>query len=140
MTDSTLPPANPNSGAAPAPSSAPQSNPLDALEAILQQAKTKPAGGTPGVAPAPAASTQLDAAAVAAAEAQKEAELAALEATQKAGDAVQVQAKLADLQQVTQSPEYHARVEQDAAQQQAHATQQHDQAEFEIHQLGHTKI
>lgn len=111
-------------------------NPLDALEAILQQAKAKanPAGD-------PTAAAMPDPAAEAAAEeAKKQAELERMQAENRIKDEVKLKAELALLQNVGSSSEEQARVAQNQARQQDQDQQAALKAEYTIHQLGHTKI
>ena len=133
-----LPPLDPIVGvdpAAPAPVADDQ-NPLDALEAILQQAKAKanPAGDL-------AAAPMPDPAALAAAEdAKKQAELERLQAENRIQDEAQLKAELALLKNVGSSSEDQARVAQNEARQHDQDERAEKKAEYTIHQLGHTKI
>jgi hypothetical protein len=111
-------------------------NPLDALEAILEQAKAKSGAGQKGGAD----SAKPTDTAEAEAEAQRQADFLAMQKASQAADAIALEEKMADLQQVTQSPQYQARVEQNAALEQTQAIHQQKHDEFEIRQLGHTKI
>lgn len=137
MTDpanSTLPTAANATAGVPA-----QSNPLDALEAILQEAKAKASAGEATNAPAPVP-TGPDPAAAAALEAKKEADLATLLETNKVLDEASLKAELAKLSQVSNMSEEKARVKQENDEEQSLITQQQKRDEFVINQLGHTKI
>ncbi len=111
-------------------------NPLDALEAILEQAKAKSGAGQKGDADG----AKVTGTAEAESEAQRQADFLAMQAASQAADVIALEEKMADLQQVTQSPQYQARVEQNAAQEETQALHQQKHDEFEIRQLGHTKI
>lgn len=128
------PAAPPAAGAAKDPTNG--TNPLDALEAILEQAKAKSSTGQKGGADADKPTDTAEAEA----EAQRQADLLAMEEASKAADAIALQEKMVDLQQVTQSPQYQARVEQNAALEQTQAIHQQKHDEFEIRQLSHTKM
>lgn len=129
MTDAPL---VPNAAVPPA-----DQNPLDALEAILQQAKAKadPTAGDPNAAPAP------DPVALAAAEdARKQAELEQLQAENKVIDEAQLKAELELLRNVGSTSADQARVSQNEARQLDQDERAEKKAEYTIHQLGHTKI
>lgn len=126
-------PVDPSVGVDPA---AGEQNPLDALEAILQQAKAKanPAGD------ATAAGMPDPAAIAAAEEAKKQAELERMQAENRIKDEAKLKAELALLKNVSNSSEDQARVAQNEARQQDQDERAEKKAEYTIHQLGHTKI
>lgn len=133
MTDAPLAPT-----AAPQTTAPADQNPLDALEAILEQAKAS-AGTVPDVdsntPPIP------DPAMVAAQEeAQKQAELERLQEENRARDAAKLQEELAALQNVGSTSADQARVAQNEARQQDQVQKAEEREEYSIHQLGHTKI
>jgi hypothetical protein len=136
MTDAPL---VPNTAMPPADPTAPAAdqNPLDALEAILQQAKAK----TDATAPDLNAAPEPDPVALAAAEdARKQAELEQMEAQNKAQDAIKLKAELELLKNVGSSSADQARVAQNEARQIDQEEKADKKAEYLIHQLGHTKI
>jgi hypothetical protein len=127
----------------PAAGAASQPNPLDALEAILQEAKAKAgaasAGAMPGAANEAVATT--DAAAVAAEEeAKKLADLEALQSENRIQDEENLKAELAKLSRVSDSSEEKARVQQNQDQEKSQVDKQQQRDEYLIRQLGHTKI
>lgn len=128
-----------NASAAPATASADSQNPLDALEAILQQAKAKTdptvAQVDPNAPPAPDPAVEA-----AAEEARKQAELAALEAENKLQDEAKLKAELDELKQVSGTSAEQARLAQQTALQQDQEQRQQEHAVNQIRQLGHTKI
>ncbi len=127
-----------NQPAQPVPSAAQliDSNPLDALEQILKEAKAK-AGSEAPVAAAPATPSP-DKQAVD--EAAKKAELAVLGKERDAVDQISITEQLANLRGVVEMPAYQARVAQDEAKKQQDDSKQEQADKFAIHQLGHTKL
>lgn len=147
MTDPVISiPPNPNPTATAADassSSSAQQNPLDALEAILQEAKAKAVATNSGSNGAGAETKSIvsDAAELAAAqEAKKQADLEVILAANRITDAASLKLELANLSQVSNSSEDKARVQQNKAEDQNQVTQQQKRDEFVINQLGHTKI
>jgi hypothetical protein len=133
--DSTAPAADPN---------APQKSPLDILEEILGDAAKS--GAAPGAGAAPGTAGSADAPAeppkpqIPAEPQISPEELAAKEAAQKAKDEADILQKQAELQTITQTPEYHARVEQNAAAEASAHEHDTDGQGFEIIQLEHKKL
>ncbi len=107
-----------------------QQNPLDVLEDILNDAKKKSGGGDPDEAKKKAEEE----------EAQKLAEVEAAEQQQRAKDAQALKQQIAGLSAIKETPQYQARLEQDAEKQEQQQQDQADGEGFEIRQLGHTKI
>lgn len=137
MSDSqTLP--DPTSSSTASAQPAAQSNPLDALEQILKEAKQK-AGGANDEPTAPASEaapelTQAD---------EEAARLAVIQ--QKANEQGEVDQEaiaqqLAALQQVATTPEYQARVSQDEQKKVTDEEKRKQADENAIIQLGHTKV
>lgn len=98
-----------------------KSNPLDVLEEILKNAQQKV--GTPTVDPA---QSQVKVAAAAQEKARQE-----QAAQQKVQDEAELKAKMAELQNLKNSPQYQNQPEDQADQ---------PESGFQIGQLGHTKI
>jgi hypothetical protein len=109
----------------------PQKSPLDVLEEILGNAP-----GETGAQPDPAA----QAAATAAAEEAEKQRLAAEIARQREADQQALQTKLGELANISQTPAYQARVQQDEQKKQEAAQKQADNDGYEIHQLTKMKI
>ncbi len=106
-------------------------SPLDMLEQILKDQKQEgaEAPATPVAAPVVPAEPLIS-----------PEELQAQQAAHKAQDEVDLKAKIAELETIKQTPEYQARVEQNA-QAQTQAEEAHSGQEgFEIRQLDHTKV
>jgi hypothetical protein len=118
-----------------------QANPLDALEAILQQAKAQATTGNEKTDSTAVPSSAAPDPAILAAqeEARKIVELETMQAANKIQDEASLKAELANLSQVSDSAEEKARVQQNADSQQAQTDRQTTD-EYVIHQLGHTKI
>ncbi len=133
MTDAPLVP----NAAVPTTAPAADQNPLDALEAILQQAKAK---ADPGMADPNAAPTPDPAALAAAEDARKQAELEQLQAENKVIDEAQLKAELELLRNVGSTSADQARVSQNEARQLDQDERAEKKAEYTIHQIGHTKI
>lgn len=112
-------------------------SPLDVLEQILNDQKAAaqmPAvpGSEVGAPQAPPPTTQPP---------QPTAqEVAELEAQRHLEDQAELQEKISELHQITDTPAYQARVQQDATAQAETTATEASQAGFEIVQLDHTKI
>lgn len=143
MTDSqTLPPDpvsdvtqdDPISAASAPSASGDDSNPLDALEQILKDAKAKGGGK--------ADSKEAEEAALRAQqeEQHKQEEMARLAAEQKLEDQKMLAEQIKNLQSVSETPEEQARVAQSADKLKEEEDRHELQEENAIHQLGHTKI
>jgi|GEM_PF-5179679 len=145
MTDQANTSASP-AATLPAVGAAAQPNPLDALEAILQEAKAKAgaAGAGAGTGASGAANdtaNTTDATGEAAAEeAKKQAELEAIQATNRVQDEENLKIELAKLSRVSDSSEEKARVQQNQDQEKSQVDRQQKRDEYLIRQLGHTKI
>lgn len=112
------------------------SNPLDALEQILKEAKAKAESGSEksaGAAPAATTPPEAD-------EAAKKAAILVQEQEQDAEDQAAITEQLANLQGVVDTPAYQARVAQDEARKQAEKAKEEQSNQFAIRQLGHTKL
>jgi hypothetical protein len=112
------------------------SNPLDALEQILKEAKAK--AESSGEKPAAMGAQKAEPAE--ADEAAKKAAILAQQQEQQVEDEAAITEQLANLQGVVDTPAYQARVAQDEARKQAEQAKQEQSNQFAIHQLGHTKI
>ena len=97
-------------------------SPLDVLDQILNEAQDKMEDDT---------------------KKKEEEEVKKMEAEreqQKIKDQLQVQQQIEELKTVTESPEYHARVEQHDTEVQAQSQRAEEMAGTEIRQLGHMKV
>lgn len=113
----------------PQTASAPNKNPLDILEEMLQQK-----GGADDPAPT---SPSVDSVAE---EAAQLAEVKAMEEQRVARDQAELTARQAELAMATQSTEYQARVQQDQATQEKSSADAAASRGYEVKQLQHTKI
>jgi len=128
----TVPKPTPASGKPPAGD---QGNPLDALEQILNEAKSK-AGA------ADDKKKKEDEAALVAKQ-EEEAKLAEynrIKEEKKIEDAANIRDHIAGLQNIGNTPEEQARMQQVQEKKDAADQKAQDLEESEIHQLGHTKI
>lgn len=101
-----------------------QKSPLDVLETILDEAKSK----TRTV-------NQQEQQ-----EEQQRQELAQQDAQQKAEDAQKLRQQIEELKTVTQTPAYQARVEQEQEKQEEQEKEKQEQQGYQIVQLEHTKV
>jgi len=111
-----------------------QQDPLAALEELLKDSK-----GAAGDSAVPNDPAKADLAAKQAEE-QKEQEIKALEKAQKEKDAEALRLQIADLQGIAQTPQEQARLAQKEQEHEEQKTQASQQTEYQIRQLGHTKI
>ena len=105
-------------------------NPLDVLEDILKDAKAK---GTNQKGPSPE-----EIAAQQEAEALQKAQQ--MQAEHRVQDQQEILAQISQLETIKDTPEYHAKVEQEQQAQEEKADEQQAQDGFQIYQLGHKKI
>jgi len=112
-----------------------QKDPLAALEELLQDSK----GGT-GDAADPQAAEEKQAQETKAAEEQEKKEIAAMEDAQKGKDAEDLRSQIDSLKNITDTPQEQARLEQMEKTKQVEEKKDSDQEEYQIRQLGHTKV
>jgi len=112
----------------------PQKNPLPALEELLKESKGEAPAVDPAVAAAEAAAQASEAAA------KEDARIAELGASHQQLDKAALQAEVARLAAIKNTPEYQARIEQDTAKTQTEQQARSDSQGYGINQLGHIKI
>lgn len=108
-------------------------NPLDVLEEILKDAKSK---GGAGNAPSGPSAEEL----AAQEEARQLAEAEQVMSEKKKDDEEKLKLQIQELQTITDTPENQARVEQIEEKKQQEANQKVADEGFEIEQLGHSKV
>jgi len=143
MTDQTNLPTDPTAATDPS-----QQNPLDILEKLLQDTKSKKAAsaatdpstlGAPLRAPV---SPPTEAAPAVPAEEPSltEEDYERIRAEHDEADQVKIEEQKVIMEQLKQSPQYKARVQQDEEKASVDQAHQQDQDGFQIEQLDHTKI
>ncbi|MFZ5437626.1 MAG: hypothetical protein ACOZAK_01045 [Patescibacteria group bacterium] len=111
-----------------------QQDPLAALEELLQDSKG--AGASQPAADGDQESQQAEAVA----EEQKKQEIIALEEQQKQRDAEEIQAQIENLKKISDTPQEQARLAQNEQRVETEHHQQEEQSQYQIRQLGHTKV
>lgn len=107
-----------------------QKDPLAALEELLQDQKGSGAGDQQQAAEQKEKE----------AEEKKRQEIAAMEAEQKEEDAQAIKSHIEGLKEIDNTPQEQARIAQIEEKQQARQQRADEKDEYEIRQLGHTKI
>lgn len=109
-----------------------QQDPLAALEELLQDSK--------GDGDSQQAAADKTAEEQALAEEQEKKEIAELEAKQKQKDQEELKAQIADLKNISDTPQEQARLAQNEQRIESQNEQQTQQDQYQIRQLGHTKV
>ncbi len=111
-----------------------QQDPLAALEELLQDSKG--AGANQPLAGDNQESQQAEAVA----EEQKKQEIIALEEQQKQRDAEELKSQIENLKKISDTPQEQARLAQNEQRVETEHHQQEEQSQYQIRQLGHTKV
>ena len=129
----------------PVPAAPAGQNPLDALEALLKQAQSANGAAT---APPTAGADQVagptgqtpEQQAVAAQDAQKQQAYEAMDAEHQVVDQQKILENLAEIKKIAETPQEQARAQQEKDKKDDLEKNLQLQADYQINQLGHTKI